>query len=76
MSNTFGSAPRGEQWWGSARVAGSPDSAHCGARTVRGSVQTVRNLAAEAEPSLRAVRAVRALAGWSAIAQGHLLLLV
>jgi hypothetical protein len=39
MSNTLGSAPRGEQWWRLRQVAGLPDSALCSgapARTVRG----------------------------------------
>jgi hypothetical protein len=59
MSNTLGSALRGEQWWRSARgrrvawqclLRGHGRSAALG--------QTVRNLAAEAAPSLRAVRTV------------------
>jgi hypothetical protein len=49
MSNTLGSATRGEQWWRSA-------TGHPGRLAVLAAgARTVRNLAAEAAPSLRAV---------------------
>jgi hypothetical protein len=62
MSNTLGSAPRGEQWWQSAtgrRVAWQCSLRGRGQSVALG--RTVRNLAAEVAPSLRAVRTVRAL---------------
>jgi hypothetical protein len=62
MSNTLGSAPRGEQWWRSA--TGREVAWQCSLRGRGRSAplgRTVRNLAAEAAPSLRAVRTVRAL---------------
>jgi hypothetical protein len=62
MSNTLGSAPRGEQWWRSA--TGREVAWQCSLRGRGRSAplgRTVRNLAAEAAPSLRAVRTVRSL---------------
>jgi hypothetical protein len=77
MSNTLGLAPRGEQWWRS--TTGRRVTWQCllqgrGRSTALG--RTVRNLVAEAVPSLRAVRTVELWAGRSVMAQGHLLLLV
>jgi hypothetical protein len=47
---------------GLQRVDGSPSSAHCGGRGRSAALgRTVRNLAAEAAPSLRAVLTVRAM---------------
>jgi hypothetical protein len=66
MSNTLGSAPRGEQWRRSAtgrRVALQCSLRGRGRSATLG--RTVRNPAAEATPSLRAVRTVRDGAGSS-----------